>query len=105
MATVVLVLVLALALILTVTGVLAMTTGRIALPWVRKGVTRPRVWGAGTLLIAASLAATWLVPFRGQSLLMLVGLALIWRAQSRRHREPPQGVDLPKTGLTPDTNG
>lgn len=72
---VVLGLILVTALILTVTGVLAMTTGRIALPWLRKGVKQPRVWGAGTLLIAASLTATWLVPFHGQSLLRLTPTA------------------------------
>ncbi|MGW2702586.1 hypothetical protein [Streptomyces sp. NPDC001340] len=92
------------ALILCVTGVLAVTTGRIALPWVRKGVKQPRVWGAGALLIAASLTAAWLVPFRGQSLLMLAGLVLTWRAQGWRHRETPRGTDLSRTALTPDTN-
>ncbi|BDH07507.1 hypothetical protein HEK131_47340 [Streptomyces seoulensis] len=105
MSPVVLVLILVMALTLTVTGLLAMTTGRIAFPWVRKGVKQPRVWGAGTSLIAASLTATWLVPFHGQSLLMLAGVALTWRAQGRRHRKTPQGADLSRTGLTPDTNG
>ncbi len=80
MSSVVLPVVLVVALILGVTGVLAMTTGHIALPWVRKKVKQPRIWGAGTLLIAASLTAAWLVPFHGQSLLMLAGLVLIWRA-------------------------
>ncbi|MET8580972.1 hypothetical protein ABZX39_08785 [Streptomyces collinus] len=82
--------ILVMALILCVTGVLAMTTGRVALPWVRKGVKQPRVWGAGALLIAASLTAAWLVPFHGQSLLMLAGLALTWWAQGWRHRETPR---------------
>ncbi|AWE51239.1 hypothetical protein DC008_17070 [Streptomyces nigra] len=80
MSSVVLPVVLVVALILGVTGVLAMTTGHIALSWVRKKVKQPRIWGAGTLLIAASLTAAWLVPFHGQSLLMLAGLVLIWRA-------------------------
>lgn len=79
-----------LALTLGVAGVLAVTTGRITLPWLRRGVKQPRVWGAGSLLVAASLAATWLVPFRGQSLLMLAGLMLIWRSQGWGHRKAPQ---------------
>ncbi|MFF1835045.1 hypothetical protein ACFVXE_12700 [Streptomyces sp. NPDC058231] len=90
MSSVVLVIILVMALILGVTGALAMTTGRIAFPWVRKGVKQPRVWGAGALLIAANLAAAWLVPFHGQSLLMLAGLLLIWRAQGWGHRETPR---------------
>ncbi|MDX2591968.1 MULTISPECIES: hypothetical protein [Streptomyces] len=87
MSSIVLAMIVVMVLLLSVTGVLAMTTGRIALPWVRKGVKRPRLWGAGALLIAASLTMAWLVPFRGQSLLMLAGLLLTWRAQGWRHRE------------------
>lgn len=105
MSSVVLVITLVMALILGVTGVWATTAGHIALPWVRKGVKLPRVWGAGALLIAASLTAAWLVPFRGQSLLMLAGLVLIWRAQGWRHRETSRGTDLSRAVLPPDTNG
>ncbi|MFJ3716219.1 hypothetical protein [Streptomyces sp. NPDC090057] len=90
MSSVVLVLVLTVALMLGVTGALAVMTGRIALPWVRKGVEQPRLWGAGALLLAASLAVAWLVPFRGQSLLLPAGLVLVWRARGRRPREAPR---------------
>lgn len=102
---VVLVVILVMALTLCVIGVLAMTTGRVALPWVRNGVKQPRVWGAGTLLIAAGLTAAWLVPFRGQSLLTLAGLVLTCWSQGWRHRERAQGTDLSRTAPTPDTNG
>lgn len=49
--------VLALLLIATlaVTGMTALTTGRMLIPWLRRSVTRPRMWGAGALLLAVGL--------------------------------------------------
>ncbi|MFF3354951.1 hypothetical protein ACFYWN_20375 [Streptomyces sp. NPDC002917] len=91
MSSVILVAVLMMALILGVTGLLAMVTGRIAFPWVRRGAKQPRVWGAGALLIAANLATAWLVPnFHGQSLVGMAGLGLICWAQGWRRRETPR---------------
>ncbi|GAA3054324.1 hypothetical protein [Streptomyces glomeratus] len=34
-------------------GVLALTTGRMIVPWQRGRVPRPRLWGSGALLLAA----------------------------------------------------
>lgn len=51
----------------------------------------PWLWGAGALLIAASFTTAWLVvPFHGQSLLMLAGAVLIRRGEGWGHRETPR---------------
>ncbi|MFE9862621.1 hypothetical protein ACFYPZ_07580 [Streptomyces sp. NPDC005506] len=77
------------ALMMGVAGVLAMATGRIAFPWLRGKVTRPGVWGAGALLLAATLATAQFVSFGvrtalGVSGLVLIGLGYVWG-----HREMP----------------
>ncbi|MEU6364467.1 hypothetical protein ABZ876_01695 [Streptomyces sp. NPDC046931] len=38
-----------------VTGVLALTTGRMIVPWQRGYVLRPRLWGAGALVFVAGI--------------------------------------------------
>lgn len=77
------------ALMIGVAGVLAMATGRIAFPWLRGKVSRPGLWGAGALLLAATLATAQLVPFGVRTVIGLSGLVLIGLGYVRGRREMP----------------
>ncbi|AWL39626.1 hypothetical protein [Streptomyces halstedii] len=69
------------ALTLGVVGTVTLATGRVAVPWLRKGVGRPGVWGAGVMLLAAGIAAARVVPFEADMALMLGGLVLVGLSQ------------------------
>ncbi|CAL9481325.1 hypothetical protein SUDANB106_03073 [Streptomyces sp. enrichment culture] len=67
-------------------GASALATGRLLFPWLRRSVRRPGVWGAGALLMAASLAVGRWVPPGIHIPLMLGGLVLVLLAQTGRAR-------------------
>ncbi|MCG3042823.1 hypothetical protein ACLIYM_23415 [Streptomyces fenghuangensis] len=74
------------AVALGVAGVLALATGRLLFPWLRRSVRRPGTWGAGALLMALSLAVGRWVPSGIHLPLMLGGLVLVLLAQTGRAR-------------------
>ena len=73
-------------------GTVTLATGRVAVPWLRNGVGRPGVWGAGVMLLAAGVAAACVVPFEADMALMLGGLVLVGLSQVLGR----QGAQQPK---------
>ncbi|MFE7518589.1 hypothetical protein [Streptomyces halstedii] len=73
-------------------GTVTLATGRVAVPWLRNGVGRPGVWGAGVMLLAAGVAAARVVPFEADMALMLGGLVLVGLSQILGR----QGAQQPK---------
>lgn len=69
------------ALMLGVVGTVTLATGRVAVPWLRRGVGRPGVWGAGVMLLAAGIAAARGMSFEADMALMLGGLVLVGLSQ------------------------
>ncbi|MEV6399667.1 hypothetical protein AB0M39_33620 [Streptomyces sp. NPDC051907] len=63
---------------LVVTGLTAITTGRLLVPWLRRTVARPRMWGTGALLLAVGLAK------HDGPFLILAGFVLVILAQLLR---------------------
>ncbi|MFB6518464.1 hypothetical protein [Streptomyces sp. NPDC056401] len=68
-------------------GVWTITTGRVALPWLRRSVRRPIVWGVGTLVMAGALAGAPALPFTVFVPLLMAGVALVGIAQVSRPRK------------------
>ncbi|MGW0393504.1 hypothetical protein ACWDYJ_21955 [Streptomyces sp. NPDC003042] len=62
-------------------GVWTIVTGRVVLPWLRRSVRRPVVWGVGTLLMAVVLAAAPALTFTVFVPLLMVGVAVVGFAQ------------------------
>ncbi|MFF8861439.1 hypothetical protein ACF08B_05240 [Streptomyces sp. NPDC015139] len=77
------------ALMTAVAGVLAVATGRMMFPWLRGKVGRPGVWGAGALLLAATLATAPFVSFGVRTAVGLSGLALLGLGYARGRRATP----------------
>ncbi|WP_073946438.1 hypothetical protein [Streptomyces kebangsaanensis] len=75
---------------LGVMGVLTLVTDRVAAPWLRSGVGRPRVWGAGALLAGGAVAAARVLPVEVDVPLMLAGAVLMVLAQVPKRREKRQ---------------
>ncbi|MEW2138906.1 hypothetical protein AB0892_20305 [Streptomyces sp. NPDC005409] len=67
-------------------GVWTMVTGRVVLPWLRRSVRRPAVWGVGTLVMAGALAGAPVFPFTVVVPLLMTGIALVGFAQVSRPR-------------------
>ncbi|CAG6395017.1 hypothetical protein NMG29_03140 [Streptomyces cocklensis] len=88
MAALVLVVDMVVAVAFGVVGVLALATGRVVVPWLRRTVRRPALWGAGALLVSGALAGAHVMPYQVDVPLMLGGLALIGAAQILGSREP-----------------
>ena len=87
MSTFFLVLGMALALVIGWAGALAVATGKVTFPWLRRSVHRPRLWGVGSLLMAVALATVRVTSFPYFPLSMLAGLVLIGLAQFLGPRE------------------
>ncbi|MCM1969532.1 hypothetical protein [Streptomyces sp. G1] len=62
-------------------GVWTIVTGRVVLPWLRRSVRRPVVWGVGTLVMAGALAGAPALPFTVFVPLLMAGVALVGFAQ------------------------
>ncbi|WP_329228061.1 hypothetical protein OG488_10450 [Streptomyces sp. NBC_01460] len=69
------------ALTLGVVGMVALVTGRVAVPWLRNSVGRPGIWGGGVMLLAAGVAAARVLPFEADMSLILGGLVLVGLSQ------------------------
>ncbi|MCX5124615.1 hypothetical protein [Streptomyces sp. NBC_00347] len=67
-------------------GILTIVTGRVVIPWLRRSVRRPVVWGAGTLLMAGALAVAPVLPFAVFVPLLMAGVALVGFSQVARPR-------------------
>ncbi|RVU19546.1 hypothetical protein EOT10_29090 [Streptomyces antnestii] len=52
----------ALWVLVAVSGVVAIRTGRVLPPWVGRRVLRPRLWGAGAIVMALGMAVPSLYP-------------------------------------------
>ncbi|MFJ9551308.1 hypothetical protein [Streptomyces erythrochromogenes] len=81
MLTVVQAVTIAVALVVGTAGVWTIVTGRVVLPWLRRSVRRPVVWGVGTLVMAGALAGAPALPFTVFVPLLMAGVALVGFAQ------------------------
>ncbi|MGW2276231.1 hypothetical protein [Streptomyces yangpuensis] len=79
----------ALALGFGTVGVRTVVTGRVVLPWLRRSVRRPVVWGVGTLVIAGALAVLPAVSPAVFVPLLTAGVALAGFAQVSPARNHP----------------
>lgn len=90
--------------LVTVAGMAAVGTGWV-LPWLRKKVCRRRLWGCGSLLLAACCAYALFdgprmmhIPFGNPaSAGSLISLAMMWAAQ-----RPTRAVTPPSIGPEAD---
>lgn len=81
---------LAVALALAVAGGLALVTGRVLFPWLRRSVRRPGLWGAGNVLLAGAMTgavagtpALWPCAALAVAGLVLIGAAQLLPAPAR----------------------
>ncbi|KUN77071.1 hypothetical protein AQJ66_34240 [Streptomyces bungoensis] len=89
----------ALGALLIASGIASLRTGWVP-PWVRRRVTRPRLFGVGALLVGtpevvqgllyfqSAFALSWEVRFLGGNLLTFAGLALLVAG----HMLPPKAA-------------
>ncbi|WP_137988795.1 hypothetical protein [Streptomyces vilmorinianum] len=74
MSTFLLIVTLPLAALFAAAGLYALTTARMPLPWLRRSVHRPRLWGAGSLVMAVAVGTLRITPFEVGMTLILAGL-------------------------------
>ncbi|BAU85245.1 hypothetical protein SLA_4357 [Streptomyces laurentii] len=69
------------ALALAVAGVRALVNDRVPVAWLGRNVTRPRMWGAGAVLMAGAIGTVRFLPAGVDVPLLLAGLALVALSQ------------------------
>lgn len=69
------------ALGLAAMGALALITDRVPVARLGRSVTRPRLWGAGALVLAVAIGTVRFLPVQVDVPLLLAGLALVGLSQ------------------------